>query len=56
MFFKRVVWALALGQVGMVGCAAGRPRLPPRIIDDPATLPVGMVWLAEGGARPVRSQ
>ncbi len=44
---------LAFGLVAAAGCAADRPRMPPRIIDDPATLPVGLVWLA--GAAQVNS-
>jgi hypothetical protein len=53
MLSRPAALILTLALIAAGGCAANRPRVPPRIIDDPATLPPGMVWL--GGTAQVNS-
>ena len=42
---------LLLAAIVVAGCAANRPSLPPRIIDDPAALPKGMVSVSGNAQR-----
>ena len=42
---------LLLAAIMFAGCAANRPRLPTRIIDDPATLPKGMFSVSGSAQR-----